>query len=489
MSQRDARRQEILSMRRQEKLKWMALNEIARERAEYNLPPLNMNDPAIEIVARNAIAQVEPDWTAQGLTTETQFKQITPFINSAIAGISGGVVNGGNLLDNNEQAYNRMMGNNEQARREMPYNAGAGDGDPYAALLMHKVLEADTRDAKQAKALAERRQEQTKFLQQQIEMKKRLEKEAKEKQVRIELIEQEKHHEWTRQENAKNYQKELARREEYQRIMTYQKERANKIEVEKQQIREQDQRYLQNIADSQIAADARKKQEAIRWKEEAKKTKMSNDQRLGIRAAQARKEMEEDKERIRLLIQLQKDSDERRLADLEKLNQHQEFLTTLGEKAAEEQAANDARIEAQIAAAIERDEIKREKLDAKKALDKATFLNDQRVWRQQELARKEALERIRKTNEIDEVNQMRMRYLEAEQQDQEKAEAKKLLAQEMNQYLRQQMETRVERDKAMKVAMSPAELAMNAGVLNTFSPAQKPDRSQMLRRTGNNVIF
>ena len=138
---------------------------------------------------------------------------------------------------------------------------------------------------------------------------------------------------------------------------------------------------------------------------------------------------------------------------------------------------------------IERDEIKREKLDAKKALDKATFLNDQRVWRQQELARKEALERIRKTNEIDEVNQMRMRYLEAEQQDQEKAEAKKLLAQEMNQYLRQQMETRVERDKAMKVAMSPAELAMNAGVLNTFSPAQKPDRSQMLRRTGNNVIF
>jgi len=41
----------------------------------------------------------------------------------------------------------------------------------------------------------------------------------------------------------------------------------------------------------------------------------------------------------------------------------------------------------------------------------------------------------------------------------------------------------------MKVAMSPAELAMNAGVLNTFSPAQKPDRSQMLRRTGNNVIF
>lgn len=199
--------------------------------------------------------------------------------------------------------------------------------------------------------------------------------------------------------------------------------------------------------------------------------------------------MEADKERIRLLIQLQKDSDERRLADLEKLNQHQEFLTNLGEKAAEEQAANDARIEAQIAAAIERDEIKRKKLDAKKALDKANFLNDQRVWRQQELDRKEALERIRKTNEIDEVNQMRTRYLEAEKQDQEKAEAKKLLAQEMNQYLRQQMETRVERDKAMKVAMSPAELAMNAGVLNTFSPAQKPDRSQMLRRTGNNVIF
>lgn len=267
----------------------MALNEIARERAECNLPPLNMNDPAIEIAARNAIAQVEPDWTKQGLTTESQFKQITPFINSAIAGIAGGVVNGGNLLDNNEQAYNRMMGNNEQARREMPYNARAGDGDPYAALLMHKVLEADARDAKQAKALAERKQEQTRFLQQQIEMKKRLEKEAKEKQVRIELIEQEKHHEWTRQENAKNYQKELARREEYQRIMIYQKERANKIEAEKLQIREQDQRYLQNIADSQIAEDARKKTRSDSMERRSKKDQNVKRQKTGNKSRTSKK--------------------------------------------------------------------------------------------------------------------------------------------------------------------------------------------------------
>ena len=486
-----SRREEIVRLRRQEKLKYLCLNEIVRERAQYNLPPFHMSDPAILSAATTVVQQVAPQLTSQGYTTAQQVQHLVPLINSAIAGIAGGVVNGGGLTDNNEQAYQRMMGGKPEAILQMPYNSNAGEGDPYAALLIHQVRVADDRERKLAGVEAERRAKQSAFLQQQIDLKAKLVKEAREKQIRLELIEQEKHHEWTRQENEKVYQKEVARREEYQRIMEYQQQRQTKVEQEKAQVQIQDQMFLTNIANAQVAADAREQEEASRWRIEAQKTKEQNDLQLEARAKMAKREVEQDKERIRVLIQIQKDNDARRLADLESTKKHQDVLTALGEKAAEKQAANDARIEEQINAAIRRDEIKRDKKEADKASAKAQFLEDQRIWRNQELGRKQSIEMTRKQNEMDEVNRMRLQYMEGEKQDAKKAELKKRQAQDMNVYLRQQMNLRVERDKAARVMMSPHELAMNAGVLSQFSPARKPEKgtSQTFTRAGNNVIF
>ena len=147
---------------------------------------------------------------------------LVPYINQAIAEIAGGVVNGGSLTDTDQQAYDRMMGDKESAARSaMPYNSGAKDGDPYAALLLHQVKEADKREIKLAAEKAERRKKQSAFLNEQIVLKKRLEEEAKVKQLRLDLIEKEKQNEWTRLENAKNQEKEMARRAEYQRIMEF----------------------------------------------------------------------------------------------------------------------------------------------------------------------------------------------------------------------------------------------------------------------------
>ena len=204
---------------------------------------------------------------------------------------------------------------------------------------------------------------------------------------------------------------------------------------------------------------------------------------MGLRAEEARREVAEDKERIRVLLALQKAEDERRIANLESIKRHQETLTNLGQKAAEERTANDARIEAQIQSAIRKDEEKNQKRDQEKAEALSNFLEEQKKWKQQEDERKRFALNKAKREELDEVSRFKQKIIDDEAEDARKAQAKRNDALQMNVYLREQMRTRELRDRAAKVAMSPAELSMNAGVLQQFSPAQKP-----IRNAGRNVI-
>ena len=58
----------------------MALNEIARERAECNLPPLNMNDPAIEIEPPFALGDARDDAGAAGFDGDDAPLRVTPLL-------------------------------------------------------------------------------------------------------------------------------------------------------------------------------------------------------------------------------------------------------------------------------------------------------------------------------------------------------------------------------------------------------------------------
>jgi len=482
-----SRRDEIIRARKLEKLKWLCLDSIADIRKQNGLQPFHMQDPAIDSAATSVIAQAYDQIINSSLPQ--QVNMLVPYINQAIAEIAGDVVNGGSLTDTDQQAYDRMMGDKESAARSaMPYNSGAKDGDPYAALLLHQVKEADKREIKLAAEKAERRKKQSAFLNEQIVLKKRLEEEAKVKQLRLDLIEKEKQNEWTRLENAKNQEKEMARRAEYQRIMEFSVQRNKQLENERDAVRLQDQQFLQQIADAQIAADHREKEIDIKWKEEARLTKESNDERLGIRVQAAQREMEEDKERIRLLMEVQKKDDERRKADLESMKRHQDVLTGLGEKAAQDREAFEARIEEQIQAAILIDQEKVRKKEQAKQDAKTKFLQEQALWRDSEKQRKLESIQLAKREEYEEVARFKQKVIDDYELDLKKAEEKRRQAQEVNAQLRQQMIARQERDRAAKVHMSPAELAMNAGVLSQFSPVRRPEKSTM-QRTGQSIIF
>ena len=481
-----SKRDLILRARKREKIKWLVFDCIAKQRMQFQLPPFNMNDPAIDTASQQVINEVLPQ--LQNIPMQAQVEALIPLVNTAIAQIAGGVVNGGDLADTDEQAYNRMMGGNQNAVMSMPYNAGADDGDPYAALILHQAREADIREAKLKIEDKKRRQQQNAFLLEQIELKKKLEQEAKVKQKKFDLIQKEKHHEWTRLENAKKNDKEVARRDEYKRILEYQQIRQQKVVAERDARKRQDQMFLNNIAQAQIASDARDLEIQVRWKEEARKTKEENDLRLGIKAQQAIREVQEDKERIRSLMEIQKIEDERRLANLESMKRHQEVLTQLGNKAAEQRAAFDASIEASIQQAILIDEEKQQKRDREKLDAKNRFLEEQRNWQLQEDTRKQNIKAQAKIAELNEVNRFKQKIIDAEADDLRKDEIKRQQARDMNVYLRKQMAERSERDRAAKVMMSPAELSMNAGVLQQFSPVKKPQYNSM-QRAGQNIIF
>ena len=86
------------------------------------------------------------------------------------------------------------------------------------------------------------------------------------------------------------------------------------------------------------------------------------------------------------------------------------------------------------------------------------------------------------------MNRFKQKIIDAEADDLRKDEIKRQQARDMNVYLRGQMAERSERDRAAKVMMSPAELSMNAGVLQQFSPVKKPQYNSM-QRAGQNIIF
>ena len=119
---------------------------------------------------------------------------------------------------------------------------------------------------------------------------------------------------------------------------------------------------------------------------------------------------------------------------------------------------------------------------------KTKFLQEQALWRDSEKQRKLESIQLAKIEEYEEVARFKQKVIDDNELDLKKAEEKRRQAQEVNAQLRQQMIARQERDLAAKVHMSPAELAMNAGVLSQFSPARRPEKSTM-QRTGQSIIF
>ena len=55
-----SKRDLILRARKREKIKWLVFDCIAKQRMQFQLPPFNMNDPAIDTASQQVINEVLP---------------------------------------------------------------------------------------------------------------------------------------------------------------------------------------------------------------------------------------------------------------------------------------------------------------------------------------------------------------------------------------------------------------------------------------------
>jgi hypothetical protein len=471
-----ARRENILRARKQEKLKWQVLNKLGA----------NVRDPQVGAAAAQVIAELEPQLAGGNLSIDEQVQRLVPYVSQALAGLPGeaGGAQGRDAAAN----FANLMGDVAPEPVPMPYHAVAGEADPYAALIHHQVRIAEQH---QQKVLAEAQQTKTKqaaFLRDQVDFRKRAQAEERAAQLKFDLQQQEVQHAWERAEAIKMQEKEQRRRADYQEILAFQQETRAKVEAEKARAKQRDQDYLETVRRATLASKERDRQDAMRWMEEAKKTKIANDARLGVRREQALREKEEDKARIRVFEARQKAADEARQAGLDALKRNQEVLTNLGRAAVAEQEKRDALVEEQIQAAVRLGEEKARRVDEEKARKKATFKQEQLQWRQQERQRKEEQIMLRRQEELREVEDMRIQFALNQSEDARKIEERRRASASISQDLRRQIYEKQVRSRKAKVEMSPAELSMNAQVLSQFSPA-RPSARSAISRAGQSIIF
>ena len=484
------RRQNVLVARRQEKKKWMALDIIQQRRGQDGLAPHNLRDPAVDRAVTQVVAEIEPQLAGGALAIDEQVQRMVPHVQRAIEQLVGPAGGAAVVDEDPAAAFARLMGGvaEETQAMAMPYNATAGEGDPYAALIQYQARQADEREAKLKVEQQKRKAEQAAFLQEQIALRKKIAADERAKQIQMELQEQENRNKWQRQEALKMQLAEQKRRAEYAQILEYQEQRQKKNAAEKARVMAQDKQYLRQIEQAQLAAEERDRQRQIQWKEEAKKTKEANDARLGLRAAAARREIEEDKARNRIFEERQAATEAQRIADLESIKRRQEDLTNLGVKAANEQYEREQEIERQIQKAIRQDEEKVRLRDEEKARAKAAFLEEQRRWKASEDARKAEASARQKAEEMQEVLMFKQQLLQAEAMDATKAQDRRAAAAAVHSTLKQQMVERQQRNRKARVEMSAQEFAMNAQVLGSFSPA-KPSARSTMGRAGRSIIF
>eukprot|EP00946_MAST-07B_sp_MAST-7B-sp1_P004659 g4659.t1 len=433
----------------------------------------------VDSTASRVIADLEPQLAGGNLSIDEQVRRLTPHVAQALQQLPNRGATNPDAESAVKPAPNQVL---------MPYHAVAKDADPYAALIRHKVRIAEEREKEMLAKAQKTKNEQAAFLREQVEARKRVQAEERAAQLRFDLEQQERHNAWNRAEAMKMQEKEQKRRAEYQDIIAFQKTVQAKVKAENEAALQKDREYLETVRLATEAAKERELEQTRRWREEARKTKIANDARLGRRREMALREKEEDKARIRIYEARQQAAEERRQAELDALKRNQEVLTNLGRAAAEEQQRRDAIVEQQIQDAIRLQEEKAKRLEEEKERKKAIFKYEQQQWRQQEIQRKEREMMIRRQQELKDVEDMRIQFARAQAEDVKKAEERRRAAASISQDLRRQIDEKKIRNRKAMVEMSPAEMSMNAQVLSQFSPARPSARSAM-SRVGQSIIF
>ena len=153
-SSRASRREEIMRARKYEKLMWQIMDNLKQN---YDI---NTNDRNVQTTITSIIEQTGPQM--QGMPIPEQINRLTSYCE-------------GELQNQNLMSRKQTMEENNNTTQQqnendliLPYNAKAGDVDPYAAMMLYQSKIAQEKEDQWAIMNQQRKQEQMKQLNDQV---------------------------------------------------------------------------------------------------------------------------------------------------------------------------------------------------------------------------------------------------------------------------------------------------------------------------------
>ena len=476
-SSRASRREEIMRARKYEKLMWQIMDNLKQN---YDI---NTNDRNVQTTITSIIEQTGPQM--QGMPIPEQINRLTSYCE--------GELQNQNLMSRKQtmqENYNTTQQQNENDLI-LPYNAKAGDVDPYAAMMLYQSKIAQEKEDQWAIMNQQRKQEQMKQLNDQVNENRARRTKEREDELKWGIMQRQQAKAYDAKLKEEQAQRSRKRNEEkfvqdqYKQEWDSIKQNAKQVELNS------DLEYLQRVENEIQEAKRRDQMLLEQRRQEAEQTKIENQRQKAIKMAELEREKNADKERMRQWEEQEKAKEARRLADLEAMKKHQSVLMTLGNEAIEQQRERERITQANIEVAIRKqDEKARLAQEASEAARKK-MINDTNIWRQQEQMNREAQKKAEWEAEQERVRRMQTEFNRQEELAKEKERQNALAKAQYKHDLMNQMAEQQEAKRRSYVEMSPHESAVNQTVLQKFrrDDAAYTSRGNTMRSAGKSSII
>ncbi len=477
-SSRSSRREEIMRARKYEKVMWQIIDVLKQN---YDI---SANDKSVQNTITAIIEKTAPQM--QGLPIQEQVSRLSQYCEGDLQ--NQGLISLKQTYQNNTNNATQQSSTDELI---LPYNAKAGDVDPYAAMLLYQSKLAKEKEDQWAELNGQRKLEQMKQLNDQVNENRNRRIKEREDELKWGIMQREQANIYDKKLKEEQAQRTRKRNEERFVQQQYKNEWDGIKQNAKQQELNADLAYLQRVEDEIQQAKIRDQMLLEQRREEAEQTKIENQRQKAIKMAQLEREKNEDKERMRQWEAEEKAKEQRRLADLEAMKKHQSVLMSIGNEAIEKQKERDRITQANIERAIRLQEEKSRLAQEASDAARNKMIQDTNLWRQQEKMNREAKKKAEWDAEQDRVRRMQEEYQRQEELAREKERQNSIAKAQYKRDLMNQMQEQQEAKRRSYVEMSPHEAAVNQSVLQKFrrDDAAYTSRGSTMRSAGKSSII
>lgn len=276
-SSRSSRREEIMRARKYEKIMWQIIDSL---RQNYDI---SANDRSVQNTITAIIEKTAPQM--QGLPIQEQVSRLSQYCEGDLQ--NQGLISMKQVMQN---TTNNMTQQNSSDDLILPYNAKAGDVDPYAAMMLYQSKLAKEKEDQWSELNKQRKSEQMKQLNDQVNANRNRKIKQREDELKWGVMQREQAKLYDAKLKEEQAQRARKRNEERFVQSQYKNEWDSIKNNAKQQELNADLAYLQRVEDEIKQAKMRDQMLLEQRRQEAEQTKIENQKQKAIKMAQLERE-------------------------------------------------------------------------------------------------------------------------------------------------------------------------------------------------------